>query len=199
MVNQNRKYAGNLTFRLSDNEEMHLSIAAPILGSSLYEVRANAKKFMILDFQEEIFVLDENNAKSRQQWLGADISLTELSWVVWGRIPRDTFEENQVVVLENDTLELSKGEAQYHVTLSENGLLKHLVKKEGEEATFDVTIQEYQMVGEQSFPRKLQILRPESQERLVLVMNDINPNLASLPALTFIPPDGMKNYGSPEE
>lgn len=194
MVNQSRKYSGELTFSLSSDLELNLKIAAPIIGSLLYEVRANPEKFMILDFQEQIYFLNENDSYSRQQWLGADISLEELSWVIWGRIPQTRFSNTQKRTLENNQLEFTSHDTQYLITLAPNGLLSKMIKRKEGSAVFEVDIQKYQTIDGELYPRKLQIFQTEGKEKLLLVMTETKPNVAKLPKVTFVSPDGMQEY-----
>ena len=64
-----------------------MSIFTPLVGSLIYELRASPKKFLLLNFQKKNYVLEDNNWKIRQTWLGMDLSLTEIKWLILGKIP----------------------------------------------------------------------------------------------------------------
>ena len=68
--------------QISSSSEMKLRIFAPIVGSLIYELRAGPEKFLVLNYQDKNFVLEENSWKVRQTWLGMDFSLDELRWLI---------------------------------------------------------------------------------------------------------------------
>ena len=84
------KHNGELLIQISSSSEMKLRIFAPIVGSLIYELRAGPEKFLVLNYQDKNFVLEENNLEVRQTWLGMDLSLAELRWLIIGRLPEKT-------------------------------------------------------------------------------------------------------------
>ena len=65
-----------MEIHISADSELRLSIFTPLVGSLIYELRVGPEKFLLLNFQEKNYVLDENNRYVRQTWLGMDLSLT---------------------------------------------------------------------------------------------------------------------------
>ena len=84
------KHNGELLIQISSSSEMKLRIFAPIVGSLIYELRAGPEKFLILNYQDKNFVLEKNSWEVRQTWLGMDLSLDELRWLIIGRLPEKT-------------------------------------------------------------------------------------------------------------
>ena len=84
------KHNGELLMQISSTSEMKLRIFAPIVGSLIYELRAGPERFLVLNYQDKNFVLEENSWEVRKTWLGMDLSLDELRWLIIGRLPEKT-------------------------------------------------------------------------------------------------------------
>ncbi len=84
------KHNGEFLMQISNSLKMKLSIFAPFVGSLIYELRAGFDKFMVLNYQDKSYVLEENSREVRQKWLGMDLSLDELRWLIIGRLPKKT-------------------------------------------------------------------------------------------------------------
>ena len=69
------KHNGELLMQISCTSEMNLRIFATIVGSLIYELRAGPERFLVLNYQDKNFVLEENNWQVRQTWLGMDLTL----------------------------------------------------------------------------------------------------------------------------
>ncbi len=192
LVNEGQKYTGELGFSLSENFELRLQIFAPIIGSLLYEVRANHEQFMILDFEKQKYLLEENISSVRQQWLGTDVSLTELSWIIWARIPKIQFQQYQGRMVDNE-IQLDLEDGVLLITQAPNGLFQKIQKKINGRTVYEVTIQKYQNIEGQLYPEKVQIIQQENRSRLLLVMQDIVLDGQTAP-LSFQPAQGMVTY-----
>jgi len=194
LVTPDQKIPGELAFSLSGNLELRLQILVPVIGTLVYEIRANAEHFMILDFKEKTYFLDDNVAQTRHQWFGVDISLLELSWVVWGRMSQEEFQQRQGQRLSSKNLKFTSENAVFFVTLGANGIMERMVKVVEGIEEYEVTVGKYQGIEGKIYPRVIQIVSPQNQSKLRLVMNDITPQIPVLPALTFLPSEGMTPY-----
>ena len=194
LVTPDQKIPGELEFSLSGNLELRIQFFTPLIGSLVYEIRANPDQFMILDFQEKQYILDQNVSHIRQEWLGIDISLIELSWVIWGRMPQEHFQQRQGERLSSETLRFVSEEAVFVVTLGPNGIMRNMLKSVGGIKEYEVTIRKFQEVAGKFYPRVIQMIDHQNQGRLNLVMNDITPAISQLPALIFLPAAGMTPY-----
>lgn len=189
-----QKYAGELEFSLSKYFELRLQIFTPVLGTLLYEIRANPARFMILDFQNQQYALEKNISQIRRQWLGMDISLEELSWAISGRMPRQRYQTFQGQSLSQKTRKFQFRGAEFFVILGEHGILKQMTKTFKGKREYRVTVQEYQSIASQIYPQKIQIVHLQNRDRILLVMNEISPQMAQLPPLVFLPVEGMVPY-----
>ena len=190
----NHRYTGELEFSLSNNLELRLQIFTPLIGTVLYEIRANPRQFMILDFREEKYFLGQNTSLVRRRWLGVDISLTELSWVIWGRMPQKDFVLLNGELLSSRNLKLAGDSAFFFVTLGSNSLMEQMFKVVGGLKEYEVTIAQYEEFSGNNYPKTIQIVNVKNGDRLRLVMNDVTSPRTPLPELVFLPPEGMQSY-----
>ncbi|MGK5092999.1 lipoprotein insertase outer membrane protein LolB [Deltaproteobacteria bacterium TL4] len=175
----------------STPSQFNLKIFAPVVGSVLYEVRADAQQFMMLDFQEDQYVLDDNNPLTRQQWLGVDLELEELNWVVWGRMTHSQFQEWQGQFLSPKQIRLVKTFVVIDIMLNEEGLMKTMIKREASLVIYEVEIEEYQTIKDQQYPYKINIRDANASNMLKFVFTDIQIPEKSFPTLNFIAPEDM--------
>ncbi|MBF0279216.1 MAG: DUF4292 domain-containing protein [SAR324 cluster bacterium] len=194
LVTPDQKVPGELEFSLSRDLELRFQVFAPIIGTLVYEFRANKDQFMILDFREKKYFLDDNDSQTRQQWFGIDISLNELRWVVWGRIPRQEFEQHQGHYVSSKSLKFTSKEAEFFVTLDANGIMSQLIKEVEGVLIYKVSLQKYQEIEGNLFPKVIQIISPLNQGKLRLVMNEIRSQPYPPQALTFLPGEGMTPF-----
>ena len=189
-----RNYAGELEFSLSHNLELRLQIFTPLVGTVLYEIRADPRQFMILDFREEKYFLGQNSPPVRQRWLGVDISLTELSWVLSGRMPQKDFIKFDGEVLSSRNLKFADENAEFFVTLGSNSLMEQMLKVVGGLKEYEVTIAQYEKFSGRYYPKTIQIVQVQNDDQLRLVMNDVTSQRTPLPELIFLPPEGMESF-----
>ena len=102
------KHNGELELQVASNSEFKLRIFTPLIGSLIYELRANHSKFMLLNYQHNNFLLADNKQDVRQTWLGMDLTVSELNWLILGNIPEKT-PNWQRKVLSTSELELRQG------------------------------------------------------------------------------------------
>ena len=193
-----QKYAGELEFGLSQDFELRLQIFTPILGTLVYEIRANPNQFMVLDFQNQEYLLAENIPAIREQWLGMDLSLEELSWAVSGRMPQMRYEQLQGRFFSKKRLQFFKDGAEFLVFLGDNGIMQKMTKNFSGIQEYQVTIQDYQTVASQIYPKTIQVAHLQNRERILFVMNEIEPQVVQRPPLLFAPAEGMTPYTHPQ-
>ncbi len=193
LATQGEKNSGDLEFSLSSNLEGRLQIFVPVLGTLLYEIRVDPQQFMMLDYREKAYWLDANVALVREDWLGMDLTLEELSWIIWGRIPQDHFQAWKGKFSSESTVELIQNETKFTLTLAPNGLIQGMVKQWRETVLYEVQIRDYTTNTKQVLPRRIQVVQKSKGNRLVLVMSEINEDEASTPFPGFQPPEGLRS------
>ena len=188
------KHTGELALELSRDNHLRLQIFAPLVGSLLYELRSDPKRFLVLNHQESRYWLDENTPEVRQEWLGMDLSLEELGWIVRGRIPEPSMSGWQVIGADTGAQTLQRESATLRITLDEFGHLQTLTKVVDGLEKYTVRISGYQTFSGQSFPRKVFITEALDHNRLVLAFTEVVFPVTSGVPLDFTIPEGMIPY-----
>ena len=191
LKNNDENHSGDLGLDISTRSELRIQIFAPVIGSLLYELRASSDKFMMLDFQHQQFFLDENHRRNRVSWLGTDLTLEELSWIVWGRVPKQFFEVQGGRFLEPNHLVLSQPPISFEIFLNKLGLMDSMVKTEGSLPIYKVQIVSYQNFDNKLLPKMVKIDNLVNQNKLVFVFTSVSTP-STLPALDFVSPSEMK-------
>ena len=179
-----------MEIHFSANSELRMSIFTPLIGSLIYELRAGPEKFLLLNFQENNFVLDENNQNVRQTWLGMDLSLTELKWLILGHIPENT-PVWQRTKFPSGKLQLVQGSTVIHMHLNSAGHIQSMNKSVEGLPEYQAQILLYQKHYEIPFPRKIHIEDFRGNNRWLMVISEIR-TLTSMKKLDFIPPENME-------
>ena len=189
-----KKHTGELALELSPDNHLRLQIFAPLVGSLLYELHSDPERFLVLNHQEFRYWLDENTPEVRQEWLGMDLSLEELGWIVRGHIPERPPSGWEVIQSNSETQTLQRAPVILRITLDEAGQLQTLEKSVGGLQEYTVRISGYQMFSGQSFPRKISITKTTGQNRLVLAFTEVLFPVASETPLSFTVPEGLAPY-----
>ena len=189
-----RSYTGELEFSLSNNLELRLQIFTPLVGTLLYEIRANPSQFMILDFRKGKYFLGQNTSPVRRRWLGVDITLTELSWVIWGRMRQNDFSLLDGEILSSRNIKLTGEGAEFFINLGSNSLIQQMFKEVEGIKEYEVSIAQYEEYSGNNFPKTIQILHTMNGNQLRLVMNNVNAGRTPFPELVFHPPEGMESF-----
>ena len=188
------RHTGELALELSPENHLRLQIFAPLVGSLLYELRSDSGRFLVLNHQDSRYWLDENTPEVRQEWLGMDLSLEELGWIVRGRIPERSASGWEVIESNSGTQTLQRESVILRITLDEAGQLQTLEKSVGGLQEYTVRIPGYQMFSGQPFPRKISITETTGQNRLVLAFTEDLFPVASETPLSFTVPEGLAPY-----
>jgi outer membrane biogenesis lipoprotein LolB len=185
------KHSGEMEIHISADSELRLSIYTPLVGSLIYELRVGPEKFLLLNFQEKNYVLDENNRFVRQTWLGMDLSLTELKWLILGQIPEKTPAWQQTK-LPSGELQLVQGTSVIRLRLNSAGRIESMNKSVEGLLEYKAQISLYQKHFEILFPRKIQIEDFTGNNRWLMVISEIQVP-TGIETLDFIPPENMKH------
>lgn len=189
---QGETYSGNALIFASSTKELRIQIFTPVIGTLLYEIRANATQFMTLDYQNQIWFLGENNSENRKEWLGVDITISQFIWILWGRMLKQEFEELHGTFFTPNSGEVRTPDSVLSFALSEQGILQTLTIRKNEQRV-DVQIRSYQSFMTQFIPKKIVIQETSNQSKLILVLNAPERNPVASTPLQFTPPKGMTN------
>lgn len=184
------KHSGEMLLQISTNSELKLSIFTPLAGSLIYELRANYEKFLILNYQDNNYALEDNNWEVRQSWLGMDLSLTELKWLITGSLPEKT-PLWQRKKLSAGELKLLQGSTEIRIILNSDGYIESMSKSRDELLEYSAKIPLYQNIENFYFPRKIQIEDYTGNNRWMMSISEINAVFGSIKNLDFIPPEEM--------
>lgn len=186
------KHSGELLLQISSNSELKLNIFTPLVGSLIYELRASPEKFLVLNYQDKNYVLEENNWEVRQTWLGMDLSLTELKWLIIGRLPEKTplWKRKK---LSTGELQLLQENTEIRIHLNADGYIESMNKSRDELLEYSAKIPLYQNNEEYYFPRKIQIEDYTGNNRWMMYISEIHAVSGSIKNLDFIPPAEMNS------
>ena len=179
-----------MEIHVSANSDLRLSIFTPLIGSLIYELRAGPDKFLVMNFQEKNYVLDDNNQNVRQTWLGMDLSLTELKWLIMGQIPKNT-PAWQRTELPSGELRLVHGSTVIHMNLNSAGRIQSMNKSVDGLPEYQAQIPLYKKHYEIPFPRKIRIEDFSGNNHWLMVISEIRA-LTDMKKLDFMPPENME-------
>jgi outer membrane biogenesis lipoprotein LolB len=185
------QHSGELALQISRDSELKLSIFTPLIGSLIYELRASSKIFMILNYQQKNFVLAENNQEVRRTWLGMDLTLTELKWLILGKLPEKT-PYWQRKILPNGELRLRKDTTEIHIRFNDSGQIEAMQKSLEGLLEYRAVIPLYQKHYKLLFPRKISIEDYSENNKWLMVFNEIQTPATALKPLDFNAPPEMR-------
>ncbi|MEC7630918.1 MAG: lipoprotein insertase outer membrane protein LolB, partial [SAR324 cluster bacterium] len=134
-----QKQSGDLELRYSDPGRFQLKIFTPLVGSLIYELRADKQQLMVLDYHNEWFVLKANDADARREWLGMDLSLEELGWLLQGireRPPKGW----SLISNHSESMRIIQAEKEISISFDPQGRILSLEKFNEGLAEYEVTI-----------------------------------------------------------
>jgi len=185
------KHNGELLMQISSSSEMKLRIFAPIVGSLIYELRAGPEKFLVLNYQDKNYVLEENNSEVRQTWLGMDLSLDELRWLIIGRLPEKTqsWKRKKLTIGE---WQLSKNTTQMQIRYNSDGYIESMNKSREGLLEYKAKILQYQKEKESFFPTKVQIEDYTGNYLWMIYIKELHAVSGSMKKLEFDPPNDLE-------
>ena len=185
------KHNGELLMQISSSSEMKLRIFAPIVGSLIYELRVGPEKFLLLNYQDKNFVLEENSWKVRQTWMGMDLSLDELRWLIIGRLPEKTqsWKRKKLTIGE---WQLSKNTTQIQIRYNSDGYIESMNKSREGLLEYKAKILQYQKEKESFFPTKVQIEDYTGNYLWMIYIKELHAVSGSMKKLEFDPPTDLE-------
>ena len=185
------EHNGEFLMHISSSSEMKLRIFAPIVGSLIYELRVEPEKFLVLNYQEKNFVLEENSWEVRQNWLGMDLSLDELRWLIIGRLPEKTqsWKRNK---LPTGELLLTQNNTEIRILYNSDGNIESMNKFREGFQEYKAKITKYQKVNESFFPKKVHIEDYTGNNLWIIYIKELNAVSGSMKKLEFDPPTDLK-------
>ena len=185
------KHNGELLMQISSSSEIKMRIFVPIVGSLIYELRAGPKQFLVLNYQNKNFVLEENNWKVRQTWLGMDLSLDELRWLIIGRLPEKTqsWKRKKLTIGE---WQLSKNTTQIQIRYNSDGYIESMNKSREGLLEYKAKILQYQKEKESFFPTKVQIEDYTGNYLWMIYIKELHAVSGSMKKLEFDPPNDLE-------
>ena len=185
------KYNGELLMQISSSSEMKLRIFAPIVGSLIYELRAGPEKFLVLNYQDKKFVLEENSLEVRQTWLGMDLSLDVLRWLIIGRFPENTqlWERKK---LPTGEWQLTQNTTEIQIRYNSDGYIESMNKSREGLLEYKAKIHQYQKEKESIFPKKVQIEDYTGDNLWMIYIKELHAVSGSMKTLEFDPPTDLE-------
>ena len=189
------KHNGELELQVASNSEFKLRIFTPLIGSLIYELRASHNKFMLLNYQQNNFVLADNKQDVRQKWLGMDLTVSELNWLILGNLPEQT-PDWQRKVLSTGELELRQGANKIRIRFNDSGQIESMQKYLEGLLEYSATIPLYQEHYHLPFPRKISIEDYTGNNKWLMVYSKIQTHAEAFKALDFNTPSEMKQLSN---
>ena len=189
-----QSYSGDLELRFGGKLDLRLQIFTPLVGTLIYEVRADQARLMVLDYQAGWYVLEPNNRRSRRKWLGMDLSLEELGWLLHGkeRIPPQS--EWKIIRDSPGELQLQSGEVELRIQFDDLGRIRFLEKQSAGFPEYQLLIPSYQTETAQLTPRRLKIEDFSGTHQLQLVFSEVlRPSMFVNP-ISFEPPEDLNPF-----
>ena len=185
------KHNGELLIQISSSSEMKLRIFAPIVGSLIYELRAGPEWFLVLNYQDKNFVLAENSWEVRQTWLGMDLSLDELRWLIIGRHPEKT-QSWERKKLPTGEWQLTQNTTEIRIRYNSDSYIKSMNKSHEGLLEYKAKIPQYQKEKESFFPKKVQIEDSSGKNLWIIYIKELHAVLGNMKTLEFEPPTDLK-------
>ena len=185
------KHNGELLMQISSSSEMKLRIFAPIVGSLIYELRTGPEKFLVLNYQNKNYVLEENSWELRQTWLGMDLSLAELRWLIIGRLPEKT-QLWKRKKLPTGEWQLTQNTTEIRIRYNSDGYIESMNKSREGLLEYKAKIPQYQKEKESLFPKKIQIEDYTGNNLWMMYIKELHAVSGSMKTLDFDPPTDLE-------
>ena len=178
-----RKISGSFELMIVKGQMLFRAIR-PVLGDTIYEVHADSERLMIIDFSEEKYLLTQNTREVRRKFLGVDIEIQELFWLLHGQIESKYFTSHGGKQSSNDLFELSWNDVLLHLNTTQE-MLQYMKKYSQGDLMYSATINQYQNFSGRKYPTLVDIQQP-NKNRMRLAITEISSE--SLPFPDFLPP-----------
>ena len=185
------KHNGELLMQISSTSEMKLRIFAPIVGSLIYELRAGPERFLVLNYQDKNFVLEENSWEVRQTWLGMDLSLDELRWLIIGRLPEKT-QSWKRKKLPTGEWQLIQNNTEIRIRYNSDDYIESMKKSREGLLEYKAKIPQYHKEKESFFPTKIQIEDYSGNYQWMIYIKELHAVSGSMKKLEFDLPTDLE-------
>ena len=185
------KHNGELLMQISSSSEIKMRIFAPIVGSLIYELRAGPERFLVLNYQDKNFVLEENSWEVRQTWLGMDLSLDELRWLIIGRLPEKT-QSWKRKKLPTGEWQLTQNISEIRIRYNSDDYIESMNKSREGLLEYKAKVLQYQKENESIFPKKVQIEDHLSKNLWMMSIKELHAVSGSMKELEFDPPADLE-------
>ena len=182
---------GEFLMQISSSSEMKMRIFAPIIGSLIYELRAGPENFLILNYQDKNYALRENSWEVRKNWLGMDLLVEELRWLIIGRLP-EKIQSWKRKILPKGEWQLTQNNTEIHIVFNSNGYIKSMNKSIRGLPEYKAKILQYKRANESFFPNKIQIEDYTGNNLWMMYIEEMNSVSDSVNTIVFDPPNGME-------
>jgi outer membrane biogenesis lipoprotein LolB len=191
-----QKHSGDLELRFSKQGQLRMQIFTPFVGSLLYELRADQERLMVIDYHNEWYVLKVNQLESRRQWLGMDLSLEELGWLLQG-LKEKPPQGWTLVSKSSDQIEFKKSGNEIKILFDGQGRILSMEKFKQGLAEYEVKISSYREASNHSAPRILQIIDFSGTYQMRLVFSGVRRPESFKQPISFEKPDEMESFEMP--
>ena len=185
------KHSGELLMQISSSSELKLRIFAPIVGSLIYELRAGPERFLVLNYQDKNFVLEENSWEVRQTWLGMDLSLDELRWLIIGRLPKKT-QSWKRKKLPTGEWQLTRNTTEIRIHHNSDGYIESINKSRKGLLEYKAKITQFLKEKESFFPKKIQIEDYTGKNLWMIYIKELHAVSGSMKTLEYDPPTDLE-------
>lgn len=171
-----------------------MQIFTPLVGSLVYELRADEHQLLIVDYNQDWYVLEQNTTLSRQTWLGMDLSLAELEWILNGA-PKVRSKKGwlQTELGSGDRL-LQRGRKSIRLRFDSGARIREMETMLNGMPEYTVKITQYHPGDEISTPRKLRIADFSGAHEMVMFFSSVTRPPSFRVPLSFTPPEGIMPY-----
>ena len=191
-----QKHSGDLELRFSDQGQLRMRIFTPLVGSLIYELRADQERLMVLDYHNEWYVLKANRAEYRREWLGMDLSLEELGWLLQG-IKEEIPKGWTLISRSPERMKLKKSEMEVLILFDAQGRILSMEKFTGGLAEYEVSISSYRDSHALSAPRMVQITDFSGTYQMRLVLSRVRRPVSFAEPISFEKPEGLEPFEMP--
>ena len=182
---------GEFLMQISSSSEMKMRIFAPIIGSLIYELRAGPENFLILNYQDKNYALRENSWEVRKNWLGMDLLVEELRWLIIGRLP-EKIQSWKIKIFPKGEWQLTQNNTEINISFNSNGYIESMNKYIEGLLEYKAKILQYKRANESFFPNKIQIEDYNGNNLWMMYIFEINLVSDSINTIEFDPPTGLK-------
>lgn len=188
------KHSGELDLLLR-GEQVRLQIFAPILGTLLYELRADSERLQVLNHRDRRYWSGANTEAHRRQWVGMDLTFSELQALLQGQVPLLSQTEGVRQVSPEEPVVVTQGAVRFEGWHDDDHLTR-VVKYLEELPEYEVTFLSYSEEPK-PLPRRLRIEDEVGLSRIVLALTRSEKTVGLSSPIDFSIPEGLEPFAVP--